>query len=55
MKKLILAFLILGGGGAGAYYQFVYKKPVEKPQVQRAPITQGDIIEQVSATGQLEP
>jgi HlyD family secretion protein len=55
MKKLILAFLILGGGGAGAYYQFVYKKPVEKPQVQRAPITQGDIVEQVSATGQLEP
>ena len=55
MKKLILAFVILGGGGAAAYYQFVYKKPVEKPQVQRAPITQGDIVEQVSATGQLEP
>lgn len=55
MKKLILAFLILGGGGAAAYYQFVYKKPVEKPQVQRAPVTQGDIVEQVSATGQLEP
>ncbi len=55
MKKLILAFLILGGGGTAAYYYFVVNKPIEKPQVQRAPITQGDIVEQVSATGQLEP
>jgi HlyD family secretion protein len=55
MKKLILAFLILGGGGAYAYYHFVVNKTAEKPQVQRAPVTQGDIIEQVSATGQLEP
>jgi HlyD family secretion protein len=55
MKKLILAFVLLGGGGAYAYYHFVVNKPAEKPQVQRAPVTQGDIIEQVSATGQLEP
>jgi len=55
MKKLLLAFVILAGGGGYAYYYFVINKPVEKPQVSRAPVTQGDIVEQVSATGQLEP
>jgi HlyD family secretion protein len=55
MKKLIFAFVILAAGGGYAWYYFAYAKPVEKPQVTRAPVTQGNIVEQVSATGALEP
>lgn len=55
MKKLVTFIILLAVAGGGAYYYFVYAKPVEKPQVLTAKITQGDIVESVTATGALEP
>src|SRR4029450_4717748 len=55
MKKLVFAFVLLGGAGAAAYYYFVVDKPVEKATVNRAPVTRGNIQEIVQSTGTLEP
>ena len=55
MKKLVTFILLLVASGAGAWYYFAYAKPVEKPQVMTARVTQGDILESVQATGALEP
>lgn len=55
MKKLVIAFLLLIGAGAFGYYKFVVDKVVEKPTVNRAPITRGNILEVVQSTGTLEP
>ena len=55
MKRLVTFLILLAAAGGGAYYYFAYAKPVEKPQVLTAKVTQGDIIEAVSATGALEP
>jgi HlyD family secretion protein len=55
MKKLALFIILLAGGGGGAWYYYTYGQPVEKPQVVQMAVSRGDIVEQVSATGQLEP
>ena len=55
MKKLVFFVILLAGGGAAAWYYIKYGKPPEKPQVLQTSISKGDIIEQVSATGTLEP
>ena len=45
MKRLIAFIIILIAGGGGLYYYYAYSKPVEKPQVIQAMISQGDIVE----------
>jgi HlyD family secretion protein len=55
MKKLVTFIILLIASGGGAWYYFAYAKPVEKPQIMTARVTQGDIIESVQATGALEP
>jgi HlyD family secretion protein len=55
MKKLVTFIAILVLAGVGTWYYFAYAKPVEKPQIMTARVTQGDIIESVQATGALEP
>ncbi len=53
MKKLILVVIVLAlvGVGAGAYYM---NRPAREPDVRTAPITRGDIVDAVAATGTLE-
>jgi HlyD family secretion protein len=46
-----LVVLIIAGAGAGVYYA---RRGNEGPQVTFAPVTRGDIVESVSATGALE-
>jgi HlyD family secretion protein len=55
MKKLVFFIILLAAGGGGTWYYIKYGKPPEKPQVIQTAISKGDIIEQVSATGTLEP
>jgi HlyD family secretion protein len=55
MKKLVLFVVFLVAAGGAAYYYFVVDKVVEKPTVNRAPITRGDVLEVVQSTGTLEP
>src|SRR6266508_3251824 len=53
MKKLILIIIVLAGvgAGAGAYYM---KKNTKEPEVRTGPITRGDVVQSVQATGTLE-
>lgn len=53
MKKLILTIVVLAlvGVGAGAYYM---SRPAKEPEVRTAPVTRGDIVDVVAATGTLE-
>ena len=53
MKKLILIIIVLAvvGGGAGAYYM---RKGTKEPEVRTAPVTRGDVVDAVQATGTLE-
>jgi HlyD family secretion protein len=53
MKKLILivVVLVLVGVGAGAYYM---SRPAKEPDVRTAPLTRGDIVDVVAATGTLQ-
>jgi HlyD family secretion protein len=52
--KLLVFLIVFGGIGYGGYYYF--KKPKTKaPQYRTAKITRGDVVQLVSATGQLEP
>ena len=55
MKKLFGFIFVLLAVGGGAYYYFVYDQEVEQPQVIMQPVSQGDVIEAVVATGSLEP
>jgi HlyD family secretion protein len=55
MKKLFGFIFVLIAVGGGAYYYFVYNVEVEQPQVMTAPVSQGDVVEAVVATGTLEP
>ena len=55
MKKLIAFIILLLAAGGGWWYYVKYGQPVEKPTVQFATISQGDIVEGVTATGALEP
>src|SRR5437588_10455552 len=53
MKRAIIVLLLVGviGGGGAAYYIRSNKQDV---QVQTAPITRGDIVDTVGATGTLQ-
>jgi HlyD family secretion protein len=53
MKKLILIVVVLAaiGVGAGAYYM---NRAVKEPEVKTLPVTRGDIVDIVPATGTLE-
>ena len=53
MKKLItIAILLVLGGGGGYYYVQSTKKP-EIPEFMKVTISEGEIVEEVSATGTL--
>src|SRR5437899_12887273 len=53
MKRALIGFLIVGaiGAGAGAYY---YKRSGPEVQVQTSPVTRGEIVDTVGATGTLQ-
>ena len=53
MKRLIVAFLIIGaiGAGVGAYYM---RRGGGELQVNTLPITRGEIIDAVGSTGTLQ-
>ncbi|MEY4940843.1 MAG: Macrolide export protein MacA, partial [Verrucomicrobiota bacterium] len=51
---LIILILVLGGGAAGAWYYF-NGKPEKEPEFQTAKVARGDIIQSVTATGDLQP
>ena len=53
MKRALIVLLIIAaiGVGAGAYY---YRRGGPEVQVQTAPITRGDIVDSVGATGTLQ-
>jgi HlyD family secretion protein len=53
MKKLIPIILFLAIAGGGAYYYYSSNQVVEKPTVNYATVSQGDITEVVQATGSL--
>jgi HlyD family secretion protein len=53
MKRLIVIIIVLAGigAGAGAYYM---RKTVKEPEVRTAPVSRGDVVQAVQATGTLE-
>ena len=53
MKKAIIGLLIVAavGAGAGAYYKF---RGGQEVQVQTSPITRGEIVDSVGASGTLQ-
>jgi HlyD family secretion protein len=53
MKRAITVLLLIAaiGAGAGAYY---FKRGGTEPQVNTAPVTRGDIVDTVGATGTLQ-
>jgi HlyD family secretion protein len=53
MKKLIVIIIVLAGVGAGlgAYYM---RKNTKEPEVRTAPVSRGDVVQAVQATGTLE-
>jgi HlyD family secretion protein len=53
-KKLILIIVAIGVLGAGAWAYTKYKGTDAKPQIVKAAVTRGNIIEAVQATGTLE-
>ena len=55
MKKIVGILVLLAVAGGGAYYYYRYGQPVEKPTVNQATVSKGDIVEVVNATGTLEP
>jgi hypothetical protein len=50
MKKLIGFVVILAAAGGGWWYYIKYGKPPEKPTVNYATISRGDIVEAVTST-----
>ena len=54
MKRLIFILVLLAAIGGGGYYYYAYSSPPEKPQVVQVTVSQGDIVEEVQATGTLE-
>ena len=54
MKRLVTILILLAAAGAGAYYYFNVGAAPEPPQVVQASVSQGDIVEEVQATGTIE-
>lgn len=53
MKKLIYLVIVLASAGGGYYYYESSKTP-EIPEFMKATVSQGEIVEEVSATGTLQ-
>jgi HlyD family secretion protein len=53
MKRLIVIIIVLAGvgAGAGAYYM---RKTTKEPEIRTQPVTRGDVVQAVQATGTLE-
>jgi len=54
MKKLLIALILILLAGAGGYAYLKYGKTEDKASVTQAAITQGNIVQAVTATGSLE-
>lgn len=53
MKKLIYLVVVLAAAGGG-YYYWESQKPPQVPEFMKATVSQGDVVEVVSATGTLQ-
>jgi HlyD family secretion protein len=54
MKKLLLPVILIALIGGGGYAYYVYSQPDEAPQVIKATVGKGDIVQSVIATGTLD-
>ena len=54
MKKLITFAILLALGGGGGYYYYKSTKKPEIPEFMKVTISEGEIVEEVSATGTLQ-
>ena len=55
MKKLITFAILLALGGGGGYFYWKSKQKPEIPEFMKVTISEGEIVEEVSATGTLAP
>ena len=51
MKKAVVTLLVLVVIGGSGYAYFRYSKTAPAPAVTAAPVTRGDIVDKVGATG----
>jgi len=54
MKKALLGLVIVAVAGGSAYAYYNYRKGGAKPTVSTAPVSRGDIVDTVAATGTLQ-
>jgi HlyD family secretion protein len=54
VKKALLIALIVGGIGSGGYAYYRYRSKPAAPTVNTSPITRGDVVDTVGATGTLQ-
>lgn len=54
MKKLLLLLVVLGVAGAGWYYYAARSRAESAPEFITTTVARGDILQQVTATGQLD-
>ena len=54
MKKLITFAILLALGGGGGYYYYRSTQKPEIPEFMKVTISEGEIVEEVSATGTLQ-
>src|SRR3954463_7517023 len=54
MKRALLVLVIVAAVGGSVYAYYSYRKGGVKPSVTTAPVTRGDVIETVGATGTLQ-
>jgi HlyD family secretion protein len=55
MKKAIIALILLGAAGGGGYWFYSQSKKPDPPTINYATVSRGNIVDTVTATGQLEP
>ena len=53
MKKALLALAVLGILGASGYAYYTYRQSGPKFTVTTSPVTRGDVVDSVGATGTL--
>src|SRR3954471_10333674 len=54
MKRALLVLVIVAAVGGSVYAYYSYRKGGVKPNVTTAPVTRGDVVETVGATGTLQ-
>ena len=54
MKKLIITLIVLAAIGGAGYAYYKYKNPPVETKVTSLPVSRGDIVESVGATGTLQ-